>query len=64
MDGLPQHFVTRRELAELMGVSVGTVDNWLRQGIPHERWGLRAVRFWPADAIAWAQSRGTDREAA
>lgn len=51
-------YVTRQELAEFMGVSLRTVDTFLSEGMPHERWGMRAVRFKPSRAVAWARARG------
>jgi transcriptional regulator with XRE-family HTH domain len=58
----PEPFVTRKELAAILGVSVGTVDNMRRAGMPSVRWGPRARRFKPAEAIAWAQAhQGMDR---
>jgi len=50
-------YVTRPQLAELMGVSVGTVDNMVREGMPSVTWGRRTRRFRPSTAIAWAQAR-------
>ena len=53
----PERFVTRRELAELMGVSVGTIDQMRREGMPSTTWGRRTRRFRASTAIAWAQER-------
>jgi phage terminase Nu1 subunit (DNA packaging protein) len=59
--GLPtqqvERYVTRRELAGIMGVSVGTIDNMVRAGMPSTTWGRRTRRFRPSTAIAWAQER-------
>lgn len=64
--GLPvperERYVDAGELAALMGVSTRTVARWVEDGIPSETWGLRARRFRPSLAIAWARSR--DRSAA
>jgi phage terminase Nu1 subunit (DNA packaging protein) len=57
----PERYVRRAELAEIMGVSVRQIDKWRAEGMPCETWGMRAVRFRPSTAIAWARSR---REAA
>lgn len=61
VSGLPtqqtERYVTRRELAEIMGVSVGTIDNMVRQGMPSTTWGRRTRRFRASTAIAWAQER-------
>lgn len=59
--GLPtpasERYVTREQLADVMGVSVSTVDRWVSEGMPSETWGLRARRFLPSQAIAWARER-------
>lgn len=59
--GLPvpeaERYVTRSELANLMGVSVATVDRMVSEGMPSETWGVRARRFRPSLALAWARSR-------
>jgi phage terminase Nu1 subunit (DNA packaging protein) len=54
-------FVTRRELAEILGVSVRTIDRFRAEGMPCECWGLRAVRFDPDVAVRWARSRRSAR---
>jgi phage terminase Nu1 subunit (DNA packaging protein) len=54
----PERYVDRRELALLMGVNVRTVDRMVRDGMPSESWGLRARRFRPSVALAWARTRG------
>lgn len=63
----PEDYVSRRELARMMGVGVRTVDRFRAEGMPCESWGLRAVRFQPSRAMAWARARGHesgDQEAA
>jgi phage terminase Nu1 subunit (DNA packaging protein) len=54
----PERYVDRRELAMLMGVNVRTIDRMVRDGMPSESWGLRARRFRPSLALAWARTRG------
>lgn len=54
----PEAYVDKRGLAALMGVSVSTIDRWLAKGMPSETWGLRARRFRPSRAIAWARAQG------
>lgn len=53
----PERYVGREELARIMGVSVTTVDRLVRAGMPSETWGLRARRFMPSRAVAWARGR-------
>lgn len=60
--GLPfvprERFVTRKEMAEIMGISVRALDKLVREGMPSVTWGLRARRFQPSVALAWANARG------
>jgi hypothetical protein len=50
-------FVSRRELARLMGVSIDTVDRLVAEGMPSVTWGRRTRRFRPSVAIRWAEGR-------
>lgn len=56
----PERYVTRLELARIMGVSVPSVDRMVAQGMPSETWGQRSRRFKPSVAIAWARTRRTE----
>jgi phage terminase Nu1 subunit (DNA packaging protein) len=58
-----ERYVSRRELAELMGVSVDCVDYFVRLGMPSETWGLRRRVFRASAALAWARDHA-DRTAA
>lgn len=53
----PERYVSRAQLADLMGVSIGTVDRLVADGMPSETWGMRTRRFRPSVAIAWARQR-------
>lgn len=53
----PERYVTRAELARLMGVSIGTVDNLVAEGMPSVTWGKRTRRFKASVAIQWARER-------
>lgn len=55
-----ERYVSRAELARIMGVSVATVDRMVAEGMPSVTWGRRTRRFSPSAAIGWA----TDRRAA
>jgi phage terminase Nu1 subunit (DNA packaging protein) len=61
--GLPvpaqERYVTRTELAEMMGVSVRQIDRFVSEGMPSETWGMRSRRFLTSRALAWARARGT-----
>lgn len=52
-----ERYVDRRRLAEMMSVSVPTIDRMVREGMPSVTWGPRMRRFLPSRAIAWANSR-------
>lgn len=56
---LPDHepYVNARELAAWMRVSERTIRTFTAEGMPHERWGLRLVRYRPSEALAWARTR-------
>jgi phage terminase Nu1 subunit (DNA packaging protein) len=51
-------YVSRYELARLMGVSVATVDRMVADGMPSVTWGRRTRRFKASVAIGWAAERG------
>jgi hypothetical protein len=56
--GRGERYVTRAHLADMMGVSLPTIDRLVRAGMPSETWGLRARRFRPSEAMEWARARG------
>jgi phage terminase Nu1 subunit (DNA packaging protein) len=60
----PERYVSARELAEIMGVSVATIKRMAREGMPSETWGRRTRRFRPSVAMAWASQQGAAREEA
>ena len=51
-----EEFLTKAELAQVLKVSVSTVDVWLSQGMPHLKLG-RAVRVRLGESIEWFQRR-------
>jgi len=53
----PELYVSRTEMARLMGLSVATIDRLVAAGMPSETWGRRTRRFRPSVALAWARSR-------
>lgn len=54
---VPAELVTRQELAEIMRVSVPTIDRMKREGMPSVTWGRRLVRFRVRDAMTWAEQQ-------
>ena len=59
----PECYVSADELALRMGVSVRTIKQFTHEGMPSETWGLRARRYKPSEAIAWARTRGRNAAA-
>ena len=57
-----ERWITNRELAELMGVSLSTVKRWTAEGMPSETWGMARTRRYLASAcIEWASKRSESR---
>jgi excisionase family DNA binding protein len=52
-----ERYLTRQQLAELMGVHVSTIDRMVRDGMPSETWGRRSRRFLASRALAWARAQ-------
>ena len=50
----------RRQLAEVLGVSVRTVDRLVANGAPSELWGPRMRRFRVSEVVAWSRAQGED----
>lgn len=48
--------MTKPELAEYLQVSLGTIDNMVRRGLPRVKLNS-AVRFDLAEVLAWAERR-------
>jgi phage terminase Nu1 subunit (DNA packaging protein) len=53
----PERFLTRAQLAEIIGVSTDTVDRWRKQGLPCVTWGERSVRMRFTDCEAWRETQ-------
>jgi hypothetical protein len=53
-----ERFVSRGEMAAIMGVSLATLDRMVAEGMPSVTWGRRTRRFRPSVAIGWAAERG------
>lgn len=54
----PERYVTRQELAKIMGVGLATVDRMVAEGMPSVTWGRRTRRFRPSHAVSWAAEQG------
>ncbi|QQS25172.1 MAG: terminase small subunit [Actinomycetota bacterium] len=53
----PTPFVSRAELADLLGVSIATIDRWRRAGMPSHRpsGGQGALFFDPGEVVEWVR---------
>ena len=58
-----ERYLTRVQLAEVMGVGVATIDRMVAEGMPSETWGIRARRFRASAALAWARERHGEQAA-
>ena len=58
-DGVPDAVLNKRELSEFFAVSVPTLDNWIRDGLPAKTEGTngREWEFLASVAYAWKCSR-------
>ena len=50
-------FLKKKEVAERFGISVSSVNNYMRQGMPRIKIGT-AVRFELVEVVKWLKERG------
>lgn len=56
------HYADKRGIAEMLDVSVRSVDNFLAEGMPHFKLTARCIRFDVDEVRAWLKERyGTRR---
>lgn len=48
-------WITKKELAHALGMSVSFIDKQMRLGLPKQRWGRKAVRFRLRDVVPWLE---------
>lgn len=58
LEPLPSRYVTRRQLAGTLGVSVDTVDRMRKAGMPSVVFSRGARRFELREALTWAREQG------
>jgi hypothetical protein len=46
-------WVGKAVISRRFGVSIRTIESWMRQGLPHSRPSPRMVRFWPKECDEW-----------
>jgi predicted DNA-binding transcriptional regulator AlpA len=60
-----ERYVSRAELAEIMGIHVNTLDRLRAEpGFPQVRWGRTALRFQPSRVLAWAEAHAEPEQLA
>ena len=53
-------FLKKKEVAERFGISVSSVNNYMRQGMPYYKIGSKLVRFNPEDAEKWLKEKANN----
>ena len=53
-------FLKKKEVAERFGISVSSVNNYMRQGMPYYKIGSKLVRFNPEDVGKWLKERANN----
>lgn len=52
-------YLTRRQLADKLGIGLSTVDKFVRLGMPSYTWGIRTRRFRLSECERWLCARRT-----
>lgn len=53
-------FLKKKEVAERFGISVSSVNNYMRQGMPYYKIGSKLVRFNPEDVEKWLKAKANN----
>ena len=53
-------FLKKKEVAKRFGISISSVNNYMRQGMPYYRIGSKLVRFDPEEVEKWLKERGKE----
>ena len=51
-------YLKKKELADRFGISVSSVNNYMRQGMPYYKIGGKLVRFDPDEVEKWLKEKG------
>lgn len=51
-------FLKKKEVADRFGISISSVNNYMRQGMPYYRIGSKLVRFDLEDVEKWLKENG------
>ena len=55
-------FLKKKEVAERFGISVSSVNNYMRQGMPYYKIGSKLVRFNPEDVEKWLKEKANNEK--
>ena len=53
-------FLKKKEVAERFGISVSSVNNYMRQGMPYYKIGSKLVRFNTEDVEKWLKEKANN----
>lgn len=53
-------YLSKKQVAERFGISVSTVNNYMRQGMPFYKVGGKLVRFIADEVEIWVKQRKED----
>jgi phage terminase Nu1 subunit (DNA packaging protein) len=51
-------FLKKKEVAERFGISISSVNNYMRQGMPYYKIGSKLVRLDIKDVEKWLREKG------
>ena len=55
-------FLKKKEVAERFGISVSSVNNYMRQGMPYYKIGSKLVRFSSEDVEKWLKKKSNEEK--
>lgn len=55
-------FLKKKEVAERFGISVSSVNNYMRQGMPYYKIGSKLVRFSSEDVEKWLKEKSKEEK--
>lgn len=55
-------FLKKKEVAERYGISVSSVNNYMRQGMPYYKIGSKLVRFSSEDVEKWLTEKSKEEK--
>lgn len=55
-------FLKKKEVAERFGISVSSVNNYMRKGMPYYKIGSKLVRFSSEDVEKWLKEKSKEEK--